>query len=157
MFAAAENKLPPNGRFMAFKLGAKASLPAPTLELTYGDPPPPTTHDEATLARGERLFREHCLRCHQGKGASNRHIPDLRRMPRAMYDSFESIVHDGAAQSLGMPAFGHVLSKPQVGEIKAYLLVEAERDRALRAQAPFWVELKLGFFRLVARVLRALL
>jgi PQQ-dependent dehydrogenase (methanol/ethanol family) len=149
--------LPQTGRFMAFKLGAKAALPPPTRTLSYGDPPAPTTHDKETLARGEQLFREHCIRCHQGKGASNRHIPDLRRLPRGLYDSFESIVHDGAAETLGMPAFGHVLSKPQVGEIKAYLLVEAERDRALRAQAPFWVELKLGFFRLVARVLRALL
>jgi quinohemoprotein ethanol dehydrogenase len=148
--------LPLTGRFVAFKLGAKGVLPAPTLKLSYGAPPPPPTHDKQTLAQGELLFREHCLRCHESKGASNRHIPDLRRLPRATYDSFESIVHDGAMQTLGMPAFGHVLRTDQVATIKAYVLVEAERDRALREQPRYWVSFKLGAYRLLARALRAL-
>jgi quinohemoprotein ethanol dehydrogenase len=148
-----DNPLPPNGRFMAFKLGGNATLPAPTLQVSYGDPPAATSHESDVLERGEALFREHCLRCHGQKGASNRHIPDLRRLPRSMYDNFENIVHNGAVEALGMPGFAHVLSAEQVGEIKNYVLVQAEHDKSLREEPAWWVSFKLRCYELLAQVL----
>jgi len=157
LFAASDRPLPASGRFMAWKLGGKATLPAPSVPVSYGDPPPPSDQQREAAARGEETFRAMCVRCHGLKGASNRRVPDLRRLPRAYYDMFESVVLDGAADAAGMPGFGHVLSREQVADIKAYVLVEAEIDRNLRAQPKWWVDLKLSFYRLFAKVVAPLM
>jgi len=154
---ASQDMLPPNGRFMAFKLGATAKLPAPTIPVSYGDPPAPSEAQREVSARGEELFRANCVRCHGLKGASNRRVPDLRRLPRAYYDSFESIVLDGAADSAGMPGFRQTLSSQQVADIKAYVLVEADVDRQLRAQPRWWVNFKLKCYALFAKLVLPLM
>jgi quinohemoprotein ethanol dehydrogenase len=151
--AASQKNLPANGRFMAFKLGAKAQLAAPSIAVTYGDPPAPSEHEREIAAGGEELFRANCVRCHGLKGASNRRVPDLRRLPRAYYDTFESIVLDGAAASAGMPGFRETLSQAQVASLKAYVLVEADIDRKLRAQPKWWVNVKRSWYELIAKVL----
>jgi quinohemoprotein ethanol dehydrogenase len=153
LMAATRDVLPPTGRFMAFKLGAKAALPPPSVPVSYGDPPAASEHEREIAERGEPQFRALCSRCHGLKGASNRRVPDLRRLPRAFYDSFESIVYDGAVDAAGMPSFREVLTKEQVAELKAYLLVEADTDRALRAQPAWWVDFKRGCYGLLAKVL----
>jgi quinohemoprotein ethanol dehydrogenase len=153
MFAESDKPLPPNGRFMAFKLGADSRLPAPSVPVSYGDPPAPSEHEREVAASGEELFRTNCVRCHGLKGASNRRVPDLRRLPRAFYDGFESIVLEGAADTAGMPGFKATLSKEQVATIKAYVLVEAEVDRELRAQPAWWVNIKRSLYRVLAKVL----
>lgn len=153
MFAAADNKLPANGRFMAFKLGGKATLPAPTLSVSYGDPPEPNDQQRELAPQGEVLFRDLCVRCHGLKGASNRHIPDLRRLPRAYYDTFENIVLHGAAATAGMPGFKEILNAEQVAIIKAYVLVEADIDRNLRAQPTWWLDIKRAFYGVLAKLL----
>jgi quinohemoprotein ethanol dehydrogenase len=153
MFTAmSDRKLPPNGRFMAFKLGAKAALPAPTFAVSFGDPPAPNDQQREIAEKGEVLFRDLCVRCHSMKGASNRHIPDLRRLPRAYYDSFEAIVLQGAAASAGMPGFGEILNAEQVAILKAYVLVEADTDRQLRAQPEWWIDIKRAFFKVFAKL-----
>jgi quinohemoprotein ethanol dehydrogenase len=152
MFAAAEHKLPPNGRFMAFKLGGKATLPPASVAVTFGDPPAPSDDERKLAEQGEVMFRDLCVRCHGMKGISNRRIPDLRRLPRAYYDSFEAIVLNGAAVQAGMPAFGEVLNQEQVATLKAYVLVEADIDRELRHQPEWWVGIKRAFFKQVAKV-----
>ncbi|MET0388401.1 MAG: PQQ-dependent dehydrogenase, methanol/ethanol family [Polyangiales bacterium] len=153
LMAASQKKLPPNGRFVAFKLGAKAALPAASVEVSYGDPPAPTDQQRDIAASGEELFRANCVRCHGLKGASNRRVPDLRRLPRAYYDTFESIVLDGSADAAGMPGFRHALSPEQAAAIKAYLLVEADIDRNLRTQPEWWLDAKRTWYRLLAKVL----
>jgi quinohemoprotein ethanol dehydrogenase len=157
MFAESDKRLPPNGRFMAFKLGGKAALPAPTLAVTFGDPPAPSDQERGLAEAGEVLFRDLCVRCHGLKGASNRHIPDLRRLPRAYYDSFESIVLKGAVAGAGMPGFGEILSAEQVAKLKAYVLVEADIDRDLRSQPAWWINIKRKFFEALAKVVVPLL
>jgi len=148
-----DTALPPKGRFMAFKLGAQAQLPAPTPRVDYGDPPAPIDRSEATFDAGEKLFREYCVRCHTLKGVGNGRLPDLRRLPRAMYDSFDAIVRDGAVEGLGMPRFGHLLKAEELAALKTYLLVEAEKDRALRNQPSWWVAIKRTGYELLAKVL----
>jgi quinohemoprotein ethanol dehydrogenase len=150
--AASENMLPPTGRFMAFKLGATAKLPPPIIPVSYGDPPAPSAQEREVSGRGEELFRANCVRCHGLKGASNRRVPDLRRLPRAYYDGFDSIVLDGAADSAGMPGFRKTLSNEQVALIKAYVLVEADVDRKLRAQPEWWVNFKRKCYGLFAKL-----
>jgi quinohemoprotein ethanol dehydrogenase len=157
MFTASDKPLPPSGRFMAWKIGGKAKLPAPSVPVSYGDPPEPSEQQREVAASGEELFRGMCVRCHGLKGASNRRVPDLRRLPRAYYDMFESVVLDGAADAAGMPGFRHVLSREQVATIKAYVLVEAEIDRKLRAQPKWWVDVKSSFYRLFAKVVAPLM
>lgn len=155
--AAKHDMLPPTGRFMAWKLGGTAKLPPASVPITFGDPPPPTDDDREQVDAGEVLFRYYCVRCHGMKGASNRRVPDLRRLPRAFYDTFESIVYAGTSDSLGMPGFAHELTKEQVAQIKSYVLVEAEIDRNLRAQPEWWVNIKRRFFAIVAKLYAATL
>ena len=52
-----------------------------------------------------------------------------------------------------MPGFGEVLNAEQVSILKAYVLVEADIDRNLRAQPKWWVDIKRSFFEVVAKVL----
>jgi mono/diheme cytochrome c family protein len=157
LFAESDKMLPPSGRFMAWKLGAQAKLPAPSVPVSFGDPPAPSEHERENAARGEELFRANCVRCHGLKGASNKRVPDLRRLPRAYYDSFESIVLDGAVDAAGMPGFRKTLSSEQAADIKAYVLLEAEIDRNLRAQPKWWVDIKRSFYKLFAKVVAPLM
>ena len=148
-----EDPLPAKGRFLAFKLGGQAKLPTPAARVDFGDPPAPTDRSEQTFVEGEKLYREYCVRCHSLKGVGNGRLPDLRRLPRSMYDGFESIVRDGAVEGLGMPRFGHLMNQQEIAALKTYLLVEAERDRDLRSQPTWWVSLKRSFYELLAAVL----
>jgi len=146
-----DQPLPAKGRFVAFKLGASAQLPPATLMVDYGDPPPPATTDDAVLAAGERLYREHCLRCHGGSGISNRRYPDLRRLPRAYYEQFDAIVLEGSVATLGMPAFGDRLTPDDAAAIEAYLLVEAQHDQQLRAGG-WWIAVKRWTANVIATI-----
>jgi mono/diheme cytochrome c family protein len=142
--------LPAKGRFLAFKLDAQVKLPPAIAHVDFGDPPAPVDRNAKTAEDGEKLFREYCVRCHSLKGVGNGRLPDLRRLPRSMYDGFESIVRDGAVESLGMPRFGHLVNAQQIAALKTYLLVEAEKDRALRSEPGWWVAIKRSCYEVFA-------
>jgi len=145
--------LPATGRVLAFKLGGRHTLPPAVVEVSYGDPPSPGTRDKAMLARGEALYRDHCLRCHSAGGAANRRVPDLRRLERPRYDLFDRIVREGLIQPAGMPGFGDTLSKDDTQAIKDYLLDQAERDRAFRSQPAWLRSIKQTFYEAVATII----
>jgi len=148
-----DEALPSSGRVLVFKLGANTELPPATVKIDYGDPPLPTVRDADVLAKGEALYREYCFRCHAVAGASNRRIPDLRRLNRGFYDAFEAIVYDGAVESLGMPGFSEHMSQDDVAAVKAYLLIQAEKDKALRSQPRWWLAVQKAFYSMLATII----
>jgi quinohemoprotein ethanol dehydrogenase len=143
---------PARSRILAFKLNGRARLPALPEASDFGDAPAPTAHDRTMADRGEELYGTYCFRCHSFGGASNGRVPDLRRLPRAFYDNFSSVVIDGTMAPLGMPSFKAVLTANDAEALKAYLLIEAEKDKALRAQPVWWVELKQSVYDMIARI-----
>jgi len=144
--------LPARSRVMAFKLNGTAQLPALPQASGFGDPPALTAHDRTVADRGEQLFGTYCFRCHSLAGSSKGRVPDLRRLPRTFYDRFNAIVIDGAMASMGMPGFKAVLTSDDGDALKAYLLIEAEKDQVLRAQPLWWVELKQSVYDVVAGI-----
>ena len=147
-----QGPLPARSRIVAFKLNGTAQLPALPEAHGFGNPPAPATHDRTVADRGEQLYVTYCFRCHSIGGASNGRVPDLRRLPRAFYDNFNSVVVEGAMAPMGMPGFKDVLNPQDADALKAYLLIEAEKDRALREQSVWWVELKQSVYDVVAGI-----
>jgi mono/diheme cytochrome c family protein len=137
---------------MAFKLNGAAQLPALPETNDFGAAPAPTAQDRSVADRGEQLYGTYCFRCHSLGGSSNGRVPDLRRLPRAFYENFNSVVVDGAMAPKGMPSFKHVLTVQDADALKAYLLIEAEKDKALREQPVWWVELKQSVYDVVAGI-----
>lgn len=111
-----------NGRLMAFKLGADGQLPE--VEII---PPQPLNlsgvSSEGDAAVGAVTFGAYCSLCHGPAAQSAGPIPDLRYSAMLLtQEGFQSIVHDGALLSRGMPGFSADISAGQVEAIRAYLL-----------------------------------
>ena len=125
-------------RLLAFKLGGReVRLPPelPPLEVAPEAPTPLPNVTPVTLAYGAKLFVEHCAICHSNQLRAP--VPDLRRMPKPVYDEFERIVLGGKLKSQGMPGWGDVLTEDQVKAIHAYLIDQQAktRERELGLQA----------------------
>ncbi len=85
--------------------------------------------DRATLARGQRLFEEHCHRCHWTGGAIGNY-PNLWNMAPGTIDSFDLIVREGALEYAGMASFADLLSPTDTAAIKAFLITDTIEKRA---------------------------
>jgi len=157
MFGLDRRSLPARSRILAFKLDGGAQLPVVPQANGFGDAPPPTVRDAAIVTRGEELYRSHCFRCHSIGGAGTGRVADLRRLPRAFYDNFDAIVVDGTMAPTGMPGFADSIAPNDAAALKAYLLIQAEEDRALREQPQWWVALKQTYYDAVATVIAWLL
>ena len=110
------------GRLFVFKLGGKQQVAALAPEGVPPAEPPPQTADAATIAKGFTLYHRNCLVCHGFFAQSEGEVPDLRLMPKAIFDQFDSVVLDGALADNGMASFKDVLSKDDTAAIKAYIL-----------------------------------
>ncbi len=87
----------PRGRFMAFKLGGTARLPAVQQE-NFPEPPPRMAVSPEDIEAGRVLFSNFCFRCHGVNAISDGSVPDLRHLSQAWYDNFDKVVlarHDG--------------------------------------------------------------
>jgi len=76
------------------------------------------------IANGARLYDRYCSKCHGGGT-----IPDLKYSSKAVFNSFHSIVEEGAYLSLGMPSFKNRLTTEETEEVKNYILSEAKLIR----------------------------
>jgi quinohemoprotein ethanol dehydrogenase len=85
-----------------------------------------------TLARGAKLYADHCARCHVPGGAFGA-FPNLWNMAPATLAGFGAIVRDGAMRAAGMAAFADVLDVDDVAAIKAYIVND---DRARTHTSP---------------------
>ena len=82
---------------------------------------------EEDIAGGAVLFSTNCALCHASIGSGGGIIPDLGYSTEETFQNFQTIVHEGAYLSLGMPNFGDRLSIEEVSIIKNYILATAKK------------------------------
>ena len=117
-------------RVLVFKLGGAVNLPpvAPLWEAL--SPTPPDTADAATITTGFELFAQFCQVCHGNEAVGGGVVPDLRKSVFLSTDAFFNIVLDGALGFNGMAPFGEVLDRPAAAAIRAYIIQQANKDKA---------------------------
>ena len=109
------------GRLFTFVLDGTATL-EPVRGIERPAPTPITfSATTAQVDRGEALYTRRCSMCHGFGAASGGAIADLRYALPTTYDALDSIVRQGAYQSLGMPKFDF-LEASDVDALKGYLL-----------------------------------
>jgi PQQ-dependent dehydrogenase (methanol/ethanol family) len=117
---AAQNR----SRLLAFKLGGHGTVPA-TPARVIPRPFRPLQPD-ALARRGAQVFAEQrCWACHginAEKGGAA--VPDLRTVPREIYDAMPNIVIGGALVQSGMPAFP-TLTPTDIEAVQAFLTNQA--------------------------------
>jgi PQQ-dependent dehydrogenase (methanol/ethanol family) len=114
------------GRLFTFRLGGYQHVAAlPREEGEMHEAPPPLNADTATVQKGFATYARNCLVCHGFYAQSEGVVPDLRTVPRAIWDNYDAIVLGGALADGGMASFKDVLSKDDVTEIRAYVLSQA--------------------------------
>ena len=116
-----------HSRVLAFKLGAKVTLPAdsPPPPLTFT--PPEATASDETVAKGKALYSRHCGQCHGDAAVSGGLLPDLRATPGIDAALWKSVVIDGVRADRGMVSFASELSEDDVAAIRAYVIARAHQ------------------------------
>lgn len=116
-------------RLLVFKLGGKASLPPlpPRPLQDVAAPVPLVTAPPGVIARGEKLFAQHCSLCHGP--AARGGIKDLRYMSAETHDAFLDIVVRGTRATSGMASFGDLLTEDDAEAIHQYVNQRAAMDR----------------------------
>ena len=128
-------KVRPEARVLSFKLGGKASLPAPKHEAVPLPELQEVKADAKTLARGAELFLGACAPCHGLNAVGGGVIPDLRYLTPEKHAIFAGIVA-GAKADRGMPSFAGRFSLDEVEAIRQYLIKRShDLKTALDAQA----------------------
>ncbi|MFC3052126.1 PQQ-dependent dehydrogenase, methanol/ethanol family [Kordiimonas pumila] len=116
-------------RLLVFKLDGKQIPKPPSRAATTSR----TSHSQTSFdfrlaSRGQKLFSDHCSRCHAFKGVPA-NIPSLWSMPPELYDTLESIVLRGSMSYAGMPMFADSLDSEDIKAIREYLLFDLYRER----------------------------
>ena len=121
------------GRILALCLdGGQVPTPAvmpaqPLLPL-----PPHSLFSVRALARGKRLFKENCQRCHH-EGSE---YPNLFNLPMETHAIFNKIVLRGLFSYGGMARFDDILALNDVEAIHAWLIEGAYREHAAKLAPP---------------------
>jgi len=143
----------PRGRFMAFKLGATARLPA-VQQQTFPEPPPRMAVSPEDIEAGRVLYANFCFRCHGVNAISDGSVPDLRHLPQAWYDNFDKVVLAGTMEQAGMPRFDDVLDKRSAQVLKAYIIERANEDKEERERPLWWREIITRAYDYLAELVR---
>jgi len=115
-------------RMLAFKLGAKAVLPAlPEMEAEVLHPPAATA-DASTVHRGEQMYQRFCGNCHGDVAVSGGVLPDLRYSSTLTNDQWFSVVLGGLLRENGMVSFAQVISRGDAAAIRAYVIFRANES-----------------------------
>lgn len=126
--------LPNVSRVLTFKLGAEGTLPEVDWEPTVVFNPPPLEADEETLKRGLMLYQDVCMGCHGLNAVSGLLVPDLRGSGFLWdADSWDKVVRDGILRDRGMAAFGEHINASDSQAIRAYVIQQAHRGKAVAA------------------------
>ncbi|WP_232332828.1 PQQ-dependent dehydrogenase, methanol/ethanol family [Novosphingobium aquimarinum] len=113
-------------RLLVFRLGATEKLPPVETKDEGPYRPEPTKVDDATIARGETLFADHCAACHGARARGG--VKDLRMMSRETHAEFQDIVIGGSRREKGMASFADIISVPDAKAIHAYLIRRTNED-----------------------------
>jgi quinohemoprotein ethanol dehydrogenase len=113
------------GRLFVLKLGGKQDVAALSPEGSPPDEPPPQTADAATIEKGFVTYHRTCAVCHGFFAESDGVVPDLRLIPRPLWDEFDGIVRGGALADAGMASFKDILTKDDIAAVRAYVLSQA--------------------------------
>jgi len=135
---------PGYGRMLVFKVGGTAVLPPKTPYTPRQLNPPPLTASADTVARGSRLYADHCSVCHganaaPGGGRGGNNAPDLGTSPFIHAQAaFDTVVLQGQRVDKGMANFSDKLSAEDSAAVLAYVVSRAnERKNAPPAPAGF--------------------
>jgi quinohemoprotein ethanol dehydrogenase len=115
-------------RLLVFKLNGAAKLPKPSgaFEVPELRAPPPVTGTPEQIAKGEKLYEQHCALCHGS--AARGGIKDLRHMQLATHVEFLDIVLAGKRAQRGMASFADILSREDAEAIHHYVTARANAD-----------------------------
>lgn len=120
-------------RVLTFAMGGTGQLPPKVPYVAKAVADPAFKSDAAAEARGSMVYNTRCVVCHGGGVAAAGTAPDLRTSGAILSaDSFNSIVHDGALVSQGMPQFGE-LTDAERNDLRQFLRSMASE---LRKGAP---------------------
>jgi mono/diheme cytochrome c family protein len=106
---------PGYGRILVFKVGGTTVLPPKAPYTPRQLNPPPVTASAEAVARGTRLYADHCSVCHganaaPGGGRGGNSAPDLGTSPFIQAQAaFDTVVLQGQRVDKGMPTFSDKL------------------------------------------------
>ena len=124
--------MPNVSRVLTFKLGGKASLPAVSWKPTVVFNPPELTASADTLTLGFATYQDVCMGCHGLNAVSGLLIPDLRGSAYLWDEkSWEAVVRGGQLKDRGMASFADNISAEQSEAVRAYIIQQAQRGKAL--------------------------
>lgn len=113
------------GRLFVFKIGGYRNVKPLPPEGAPMSEPPAQTADAASVQRGFVKYSQNCLVCHGFFAQSEGVVPDLREAPPEIWNAYDDVVLGGALSHNGMAPFSDLLTKADVGDIRAYVLDQA--------------------------------
>jgi len=113
-------------RLLVFRLDGTAKLPPLAAADAALIRPEDSRAEPAVIARGDKLFADHCAACHGAQARGG--IKDLRRMTPDTRAEFMDIVLAGKRREKGMASFGDVVSRPDAEAIYAWLVRRTNQD-----------------------------
>ncbi len=122
---------PHHSRLLVFRIGASATLPAPAPFTMPTLNPPPSTADDAVIARGQTAYQANCMICHDapagGTGAlvmfRRGMFPDLAFSAALQSEAyFHAVVMEGALAGNGMASFADSIDAETAAAIREYLI-----------------------------------
>jgi quinohemoprotein ethanol dehydrogenase len=134
-------------RLLVYKLGG--SLPAPEnppAAMALVEEPPALTASDDSLARGEDLYLENCMRCHGPLVGAGGVVQDLRYISSGTHQIFEQIVLGGIYEPLGMVSFADVLSEQDVQDVHSFVISAARDTWDQQHDADWWQSWKSWFY-----------
>ncbi len=126
------DSLPAVNRVLTFKLGADGSLPPVKWKPAVVFNPPALNASEATLQEGFGAYQDICMGCHGLNAVSGLTIPDLRGSAY-LWDprGWDEVVLGGKLRDRGMASFSDNVTPEQSAAIRAYVIQQAHRGKAL--------------------------
>ena len=130
-FVQAES-MPNVSRVLTFKLGADGKLPPVNWRPTVAFNPPQRTAEADVEEKGFALYQDICMGCHGLNAVSGLLVPDLRGSGWLHdADGWDKVVREGLLANNGMASFADYLDREQSEAIRAYIIREAWRGKAL--------------------------
>lgn len=131
-FVQAES-VPNVSRVLTFKLGADSTLPEVDWQPTVVFNPPEQAASDAEIRNGYALYQDICMGCHGLNAVSGLLIPDLRGSAYLHHaEGWQEVVLGGKLRANGMPAHDELLVEDESEAIRAYVIQQAWRGKALK-------------------------